>query len=393
MIYMIILKAKEIAKEIQEILGSNHVSTMVHGQFLEYGESEGASNIPLLIVVKKFDEGASLKIFKVLKKWSRIGVETPYVAELDDLSGMLDSIPSKLLDIKTKYVVLEGQDILELKTEPEFEYLRAQVELEIRRTIYNLRHDLIDVMLRKIPIDAYLKNLALACLASIKSYHLVLKPEIKSNNQHLEYFYREFPTGKKYLTSLLEVVYAKERSQESDLLELITNVIDEVVQPLLVKVDQAGRQIIDYKMKKVEDIIEAKTREMRLEMLKEKMDLVKQRKEVAAFESQKINQLDEKKKQMEKEMDEEKKKQIEAQKHPFASVPISPEYFERMLQLQEERTMSDKKERAQATQKERLGSEDIPVHEKELSVFEKILYENKTIKNTIPKQTQRRHSA
>ena len=386
-------QAKEIAKEIQEILGSNHVSTMVHGQFLEYGESEGASNIPLLIVVKKFDEGASLKIFKVLKKWSRIGVETPYVAELDDLSGMLDSIPSKLLDIKTKYVVLEGQDILELKTEPEFEYLRAQVELEIRRTIYNLRHDLIDVMLRKIPIDAYLKNLALACLASIKSYHLVLKPEIKSNNQHLEYFYREFPTGKKYLTSLLEVVYAKERSQESDLLELITNVIDEVVQPLLVKVDQAGRQIIDYKMKKVEDIIEAKTREMRLEMLKEKMDLVKQRKEVAAFESQKINQLDEKKKQMEKEMDEEKKKQIEAQKHPFASVPISPEYFERMLQLQEERTMSDKKERAQATQKERLGSEDIPVHEKELSVFEKILYENKTIKNTIPKQTQRRHSA
>jgi hypothetical protein len=386
-------QAKEIAKEIQEILGSNHVSTMVHGQFLDYGESDGASNIPLLIVVKKFDEGASLKIFKVLKKWSRIGVETPYVAELDDLSGMLDSIPSKLLDIKTKYVVLEGQDILELKTEPEFEYLRAQVELEIRRTIYNLRHDLIDVMLRKIAIDAYLKNLALACLASIKSYHLVLKPEIKSNNQHLEYFYREFPTGKKYLTSLLEVVYAKERSQESDLLELITNVIDEVVQPLLVKVDQAGRQIIDYKMKKVEDIIEAKTREMRLEMLKEKMDLVKQRKEVAAFESQKINQLDEKKKQMEKEMDDEKKKQIEAQKHPFASVPISPEYFERMLHLQEERAMSDKKERAQATQKEKLGSEDIPVHEKELSVFEKILYENKTIKNTIPKQTQRRHSA
>lgn len=384
-------QAKEIAKEIQEILGSNHVSTMVYGQFLEYGESEGASNIPLLIVVKKFDEGASLKIFKVLKKWSRVGVETPYIAELDDLSGMLDSIPSKLLDIKTRYMVLEGQDILELRTEPEFEYLRAQVELELRRTIYNLRHDLIDVMLRKIPIETYLKNLALACLASIKSYHFVLKPEIKTNNQHLEYFYREFPTGKKYLNSLLEVVYAKEHSQESDLLELITNVIDEVVQPLLVKVDQAGRQIIDYKMKKVEDIIEAKTREMRLEMLKEKMDLVKQRKEVAAFESQKINQLDVQKKQLEKEM-EEKKKQMDAQKHPFAAVPFSPEYFEMMLHSQEERALTQKKEQERVTQMEKLGSEEIPVHEKELSVFEKILYENKTIKNTIPKQTQRRHS-
>jgi hypothetical protein len=288
-------------------------------------------------------------------------------------------------------MVLEGQDILELRTEPEFEYMRAQVELELRRTIYNLRHDLIEVMLRKISIDAYLKNLALACLASIKSYHLVLKPEIRTNNQHLEYFYREFPTGKKYLTALLGVVYAKERSQESDLLELITNVIDEVVQPLLVKVDQAGRQIIDYKMKKVEDIIEAKTREMRLEMLKEKMDLVKQRKEVAAFESQKINQLDEKKKQLEKEM-EEKKKQIESREHPFAAVPFSPEYFERMLHSTEERSMGERKEKEQTVQKETLGSEEIPVHEKELSVFEKILYENKTIKNTIPKQTQRRHS-
>jgi hypothetical protein len=381
-------QAKIIAKEIQRILGPNHVSTLIYGQFLEDVDRNVSSNIPLLIVIKKFDEPTTLKIYKVLKKFESFGIETPYIAELDDLSGMLDSIPTKLLDLRMRYQVLEGVDILELKTEPEYEYLRAQVELELRKTIYNLRHDLVDVMMRKISIDAYLKNLSLSCLVSIKYYHMVTHPDLRTNDQHLDYFYREFPDAKPSLLSLLEQVYSKRDDMpETDLLELITHVIDGVVQPMLIHVDQLGKKIIDYKMKKVDDIIEAKTREMKLEMLKEKMALVKQRKEVEAYHEKRFGDYEDKKKTLEKQL-QEKKVPARTEELPY---PYPPAYLQQMREMEDMAGKTPGRSKG-PDRVERVESETVPVHEKELNVFEKILFENKTIKNTIRKQTDKRHS-
>jgi hypothetical protein len=387
-------QAKAMAKELQEILGKNHVSTMVYGQFLEDAKGEAQGNIPLLIVVKKFDETSSLKIYKVLKRWMDVGIETPYIAELDDLSGMLDSIPAKLMDIKGRYQVLEGDDILEFRSEPEFEYLRAQAELEIRRNIYNLRHDLIEVMLRRIPIDRYLKSLSITCLSSIRSFHRITRPDIGTNNQHLEYFYREFPSGQKPLVNLLECIYSTHPDpEETDLLELITEVIDEVFQPMLIKIDHIGKEIIDYKLKRVEDIVEAKSREMKLEMIKEKMKLVKQRKDVKAYEETKLHELADQKKVLETQI-----KQIgtrETKKHPSEDYKQSREPTRRFSDLDEDIPYPSEEmvyvlEEGKETKKRDF--ENIPVHEKELSIFEKILYENKTLKNTVRKQKDRRRS-
>lgn len=378
-------QAKVIAKEIQDILGPNHVSTMVYGHFLDDVIDNVDSTIPMLIVVKKFDETTSLKIYKVLKQWMKHGIEVPYVAELDDLSGMLDSIPNKLMDIKARYQVLQGEDLLELRAEPEFEYLRAQVELELRRNIYNLRHDLLEVMLRRIPIDRYMKNAALTCLSSIKAFHAVTRPDITSNNQHLEYFYREFPAARDPLRGLLEMVYSKQiNTSEKDLLDLLTKVIDEVIQPMLIKVDNIGKEIIDHKLKRVEDIVEAKTREMRLELVKEKMKLVKQRKEISAYEGKKLDALSEQKKDLEKQMleIEKKKKEVQAPT-PRVVYPENRRYYSEYEEFYPEREPPKPK-------KEEV--DDLPRHEKELNVFEKILYENKTLKNTIKKQVDPRKS-
>ncbi len=415
-------KAKAVAADIKKVLDDNHVSTVVYGHYFDfvengdvYDESESFSNIPLLIVVNDFNEDCALKLYKILKKYDKEGIETPYIVEVRDLKGMLDSIPQKIMDIKANYVVLEGEDILELRSEPEFEYMRAHVEMVLRRMIYNFRHDLILVMLTKLDVTKYIKDLSLASLNAIKNFHMLVHPELTTTNEHLDFFYREFPDGRAPLKELLDCVSAAYRGESikgKDLLELITSVLNKVIQPLLNEVDRMGQDMLEQKMQKIEEIVETKKREMRLELVKEKMDILAQRKEIKQSMEAEKKQLQRRKQELETQIEQDKQShpqrpppQPQAQPPP-AQAQQDPYYQERYYRSyyqqpyypppppQQPPPEYHPQPQQQAPPQQVPPSQGAPppsrapkasameVHEEELSAFEKILRENQSLKRT-----------
>jgi hypothetical protein len=248
-----------IANDIEETLGSNHISTSIYGSpvsdkqrdILEDSskKKDAVPPIKLFIVVKKFDESCLVKLSLVFSKWKkRVGdrLESPIITEPEELQGILDSVPEKILDLKNNYRVLAGDDLQELSAEPEYEYLRAQVELAIRHHVYSLRHDLFDVLFKEKSMEDYLKQLWVYCIGTLRNYHRLVKPDLKSTQEHIQAFYEEFPQGKPPISDLLEKFYQVLNNRPVDsigkanLFKLSIGIMSDVLQPMLLKVDNMG---------------------------------------------------------------------------------------------------------------------------------------------------------
>jgi hypothetical protein len=123
------------------------------------------------------------------------------------------------------------------------------------------------------------------------------------------------------------------------------------------------------------------------------MKLVKQRKEVKAYEETRLHQLSDEKSKLENTMKRMEKK--EPKDHPAREYKYSKEPVRRYEDMDEDIPYPSEElvfvlEEGKPMTKQDL--DNIPVHEKELSIFEKILYENKTLKNTIRKQKDPKRS-
>ncbi len=229
-------QAGKVADEIQQALGDNHISTLVFGAPVVGNYMEGKTKIPIFNVVEKFDTECAKKMSVIAKKWSINDIEGPYIVEMDDIEGMSDSIPEELLDVMMNYQVLEGMDVIKAMPKLNQEHLRAQAELAVRRYIYNLRWRLTQVIGNEKEMDAYLNNLAFYSQLSIRIYHRLTYPWIKSTEEHLEKFVEDFPDSKDHLKELLNHIYMSEELT-TDPVELSTSLIDTVLQPMLVAID------------------------------------------------------------------------------------------------------------------------------------------------------------
>lgn len=232
--------AGNAAKDILTILGDNHISTLVFGAPVIGNFVEGKTKIPLFTVLQTFDAKAAIGISEFSKKWAEHGIEGPYIMELNDIEGMSDSIPEELLDVTMNYQVLEGMDVIKTMPKLNQEHLRAQAELAIRRYIYNLRWKLTQVIGDGQQMEAYLNNLAFYSQLSIRVYHRLTLPWVKSTEDHLEKFIEVFPQSHDDLKELLNHVY-KGEPLGSDAVELSTSTLNTVLQPILSKIDEMGR--------------------------------------------------------------------------------------------------------------------------------------------------------
>jgi hypothetical protein len=231
--------AEHVAKEIKEALKDNGISIMVFGQPVIGTYVEGKSKIPIFVVVDKFDSDTVIKIFEIGKKWRKKNVEGPFVLEMGDIEGMSDSIPEELLDIIMNYQVLEGLDVIKAMPKLNQEHLRAQAELSIRRYIYNLRWHLTQIIEDKEGTEEYLGNLVFYSQISIRVYHRLTCPWIRTTDEHLDRFFKEFPKAQDCLEELLDHVYKSEPLRATPV-DIATKTIDVVLQPILQKIDKMG---------------------------------------------------------------------------------------------------------------------------------------------------------
>ncbi len=241
---------KEIASEIKEKLGTNHVSTIIQTD-VQYSKVKHLSTIPqFLIIVEEFDKFTINMITEVLENYPNT-IKTPFVVEYKDLEGMLDSIPRSFINMKKSYQVLEGNDITEMIQPPSYEHFRAQTELILRNDVLKVRRDLIRVLLNQTSITKHVKELSMIALNSIRNYYQIVEPELQTTEEIIERFNIDFPKGKSSLKDILEYTYRNLKADENkkeeetketrnEIISIIISTLDDVLQPLLIEIDSLG---------------------------------------------------------------------------------------------------------------------------------------------------------
>ena len=232
--------AKKVAKEISMELGDNHMSTLVYDLPNQKDLKENTYAVPIFVVVDKFNSTVATKLAQIAQKWNKQGIEGPFIAEMNDLHGMEDSVPDELLNVARNYTVLEGTDILKIIPKFDKEHQRAQAELTIRRYIFTLRWTLPQVLYNNFQLKCYMNNLAFYCQLSIQLYHRITQPETRTPEDHLNKFYTEFPESRITLETLMNHIY-NDKPLDDQPVELLTKTIDSVLQKILKKIDLLGK--------------------------------------------------------------------------------------------------------------------------------------------------------
>ena len=93
---------KKIALDIEEKLGNNHISTILHLEEVGTDEKLKEQLPQFLVIVKKFDKYVLMILSNIVREHqNKVGI--PFVVEYNDIQGMLDSIPKEFLKIKMDY--------------------------------------------------------------------------------------------------------------------------------------------------------------------------------------------------------------------------------------------------------------------------------------------------
>ncbi|UCH89328.1 MAG: hypothetical protein JSV49_01385 [Thermoplasmata archaeon] len=233
--------SQDLAKEMQDVLKENHICTLVYGPPVTGTYVEGKSKIPLFVIVNKFDSTTANIMADLVNKWTDYPIEGPYIAVLQDLEGMSDSVPDELLDVTLNYKLLAGEDVLKSLPQLDREHMRAQAELAVRRYIFTLRWTLTHVLKDYGQLEGYLNNLAFYCQLAIQVYHRLSHPKIVKKEQHLKTFYDEFPEGKECMEILMNYAYGDASMLDREPVDLITCALDTILLPLLRKIDEMGK--------------------------------------------------------------------------------------------------------------------------------------------------------
>lgn len=129
----------EFVDRLRQAAGDNLVSVVLYGSAAAGSFIEQRSDLNLLCLLNKMDEGALNAFSKVVQWWSReLRQRPPMVLTVEELASSADVFAIESLDIKAQHKLLFGRDILASVQVP-MNLHRVQVEHELRILLLRLR--------------------------------------------------------------------------------------------------------------------------------------------------------------------------------------------------------------------------------------------------------------
>ncbi|MCK5772292.1 MAG: hypothetical protein KAH57_00750 [Thermoplasmata archaeon] len=233
----VIDSATEIFQEIAGINGMDINSVVLYGNDL-YLDTEEADDYKVLIVVEHIDLEITRKLKKALKKQKSLNLSNPLILELGEIEGMMDSVPQLFLNILVHYQTIYGKTLFKGLSAISQEHLRAHTERVLRDSLFQGRIELITGMGDKDEMVLRLEKLLDILYCSIRMFHLIKKPWLTMENEHMESFYNEFPVAKQRFGDL-----NREKISDIDLYaleEIGYSIILQGIRPMLDNVDNMG---------------------------------------------------------------------------------------------------------------------------------------------------------
>ncbi|HVO85055.1 MAG TPA: hypothetical protein VMU60_11580 [Syntrophobacteria bacterium] len=127
----VVQRARQLADDYRRVFGQDIVSVILYGSALTADYVPGRSDINLMIVLS--DEGMHRLhlAHDLATRWRKKRVGTPLFVTRTYIDSSLDTFPIEFLNIKQKYLVIQGEDVLAgLSFNKEF--IRLQCERELK---------------------------------------------------------------------------------------------------------------------------------------------------------------------------------------------------------------------------------------------------------------------
>lgn len=130
---------EDIAGEYQRIFGAHLISIVLYGSGAGEDYIPGKSDINFLITLT--DQGIDRldRALETVARWRKRNVAIPLFMTRSTLDGSRDAFPIELLNMKRRYVVVSGKDVL-AELDLDRCHIRLQLERELRGKLLHLHN-------------------------------------------------------------------------------------------------------------------------------------------------------------------------------------------------------------------------------------------------------------
>jgi len=131
-------KVNRFQEDLNLLFGKSVVSIVLFGSAVTDDYRSGVSDLNFLVVLKPKAMKDMHRVSKHLLRWQRNKISLPLFVTESYIHGSLDSYPVEFLNMKSKYTVIKGKDVLaNLKVNKKD--IRLQVERELKGKLLQLR--------------------------------------------------------------------------------------------------------------------------------------------------------------------------------------------------------------------------------------------------------------
>ena len=132
----------EFVQKLRQEAGENLASVVLYGSAAEGEFHPEYSDLNLLCVLRDTSFSALAKIVEAVEWWRRKKHHPPLVVTVQELKDSADVFSIEFIDMKQRYRVLYGEDVLRDLQVP-MQLHRRQLEYELREKLFLLRQHIL----------------------------------------------------------------------------------------------------------------------------------------------------------------------------------------------------------------------------------------------------------
>lgn len=133
---------EEYKKDIIDLYGEKLISVYLYGSGATLSFIPGVSDLNFLIILNEVNVRDLRSYQKIHIKWTRKNVAPPIIATPDYIFRSVDVFPLEFSEIKENHILIYGRDLVG-EIDIDLEYLRLQVESELKGKLLKLRQGII----------------------------------------------------------------------------------------------------------------------------------------------------------------------------------------------------------------------------------------------------------
>lgn len=133
---------KEFLEKLRATAGENLVSAILYGSAADGDFHAHYSDLNLLCIVRDASFSALAKFTPLMEWWHREKQHPPLIMTLEEMKASADIFSIEFIDIKQRYRVLFGEDVLRSLDVP-MRLHAVQLEYELREKLFLLRQHLL----------------------------------------------------------------------------------------------------------------------------------------------------------------------------------------------------------------------------------------------------------